>query len=113
MEENIRPWGHYDILEEAETFKVKKITVKPGERLSLQSHEHRSEVWTIVQGNGMVTIDAHNKPVRDGNVVHIFRGEVHRIKNTGDQDLIFIEVQYGTYFGEDDIVRYEDDYGRK
>lgn len=112
MENNIRPWGHYDILLDSDITKVKKITVIPGGRLSYQSHEHRSETWTIVSGCAKVVIDDTETELGPEESVYIRDGQKHRISNTTKKDLIFIEVQHGKYFGEDDIIRYEDDYAR-
>lgn len=113
MEHDIRPWGEYWVLEDAETHKVKKIKVNPGGRLSLQYHHKRAEVWTIVSGIGTVTIDNDIKDYKAGEVAQIPLGAVHRIENKTSEPVFFIEVQYGSYFGEDDIVRIEDDYNRK
>jgi mannose-6-phosphate isomerase len=113
MEHDIRPWGQYWVLEDAKTHKVKRIEVNPGGRLSYQYHSKRSEVWTIVQGVGRVTLDGEEKDYRPGQVVKIPQGTKHRIANPGNEPCVFIEVQYGTYFGEDDIVRIEDDYDRE
>lgn len=113
MEHDIRPWGEYWVLEDAETHKVKKIKVNPGERLSLQYHHKRAEVWTIVSGIGTVTIDNEIKDYKVGEVAQIPLCAVHRIENKTSEPVFFIEVQYGSYFGEDDIVRIEDDYNRK
>ncbi len=108
-----RPWGSYTVLDdEAHDHKVKRIVVKPGKRLSYQQHARRSEHWFIVSGRGSVTIDAATVAVAAGHAVDIPVGAAHRIENTGDVDLVFVEVQHGDYFGEDDIVRLEDDYGR-
>lgn len=112
MEYDIRPWGEYWVLEDAPTHKVKKILVKPQGRLSLQYHKHRAEVWTIITGKATVTLNDEVKDYLPGEVVRIPRGANHRIANYGEDDLYFIEVQYGDYFGEDDIVRIEDDYNR-
>jgi len=112
MEYDIRPWGEYFVLEDAPTHKVKRIIVKPGGRLSYQYHHHRAEVWTIVQGEAIITLDGENKIYKKGEVAQIPLGAKHRIQNQTDQDVVFIEVQLGTYFGEDDIVRIEDDYNR-
>lgn len=112
MEHDIRPWGEYWVLEDAETHKVKRIMVKPGGRLSLQYHHHRAEVWTIISGIGTITINDEIKDYKVGEVARIPLGAHHRIENKTDDPVIFIEVQYGTYFGEDDIVRIEDDYNR-
>lgn len=113
MEHDIRPWGQYWVLEDAPTHKVKRIEVKPGGRLSYQYHFKRSEVWTIVQGVGRITLDGEMKDYTVGEVVQISQGVKHRIENTTEEPCVFVEVQHGTYFGEDDIVRLEDDYGRE
>ncbi|WP_204365298.1 phosphomannose isomerase type II C-terminal cupin domain [Chitinivibrio alkaliphilus] len=107
-----RPWGTYTILEDSQAYKVKRINVLPGKRLSLQSHSKRDELWTMVQGEGVVTLDGLEITFTYGKTIDIHRGQKHRITNTGSLELIFIEVQTGEYFGEDDIVRYEDDFGR-
>lgn len=107
-----RPWGEFWVLEDTESYKVKRIQVNPGERLSLQYHHHRSEVWTIVSGVGTITINNEIKDYNVGDVAEIPQGAHHRIENKTSQPVLFIEVQYGTYFGEDDIVRIEDDYNR-
>lgn len=113
LEHDIRPWGEYWVLSSDEKkFKIKKIVVYPGGRLSLQYHQHRSEVWTIVEGTGIVTLNDEIHEISAGEVIKIPQGAHHRIANYGDENLIFIEVQLGTYFGEDDIVRIEDDYKR-
>jgi mannose-6-phosphate isomerase len=107
-----RPWGKFEILSEDNNCKVKKITVKPGESLSYQYHNKRSEVWTIIEGIAIFTLDDVSKTIEKGSVVQIPILSKHKIKNIGESDLIFIEVQLGEYFGEDDIVRLQDDYGR-
>ncbi len=107
-----RPWGEYQVLEDALTHKVKRITVNPGGRLSLQYHHHRAEVWTIVSGIGTITINDDIKDYKPGEVAQIPLGANHRIENKTNEPVVFIEVQHGTYFGEDDIVRIEDDYNR-
>jgi len=112
LEHDIRPWGEYWVLEDAATHKVKRIVVNPGQRLSLQYHHHRAEVWTIVSGTGTVTINNEVKDYETGQVAQIALGAYHRIENKTNEPVIFIEVQYGNYFGEDDIVRIEDDYNR-
>lgn len=112
MENDKRPWGEYWVLEDAQTHKVKKIMVNAGGRLSLQYHHHRSEVWTIISGVGQVTLGEDVQEYTAGQTIHIPQGIVHRIQNLTTEPVIFIEVQYGTYFGEDDIVRIEDDYAR-
>jgi mannose-6-phosphate isomerase len=112
MEFDRRPWGSYFVLEDAETHKVKRIEVKPKGRLSYQYHYKRSEVWTMVKGEAIVTLDGKRIPLNAGEVIEIPREAKHRIENLGDETLVFIEVQLGTYFGEDDIARIEDDYER-
>lgn len=112
MEHDIRPWGQYWVLEDAETHKVKRIEVKSGGRLSYQYHHKRSEVWTIVEGKAIITLDGIEKEYNVGDVAIIPQGVKHRIENKTQDKVVFIEVQYGTYFGEDDIVRIEDDYNR-
>lgn len=107
-----RPWGSYTVLEEAPTFKVKRIEVLPGKRLSYQKHAQRAEHWVVVQGTAKVTLDGNEITVGLGEAIDIPIGSAHRVENPGDDDLIFIEVQRGTYLGEDDIVRLQDDYGR-
>lgn len=108
-----RPWGSYTVLAEGETFKVKTIVVLPGQRLSYQTHARRSEHWFVVEGEGVVTLDGDQTDVRRGDSVDIPQGTAHRVHNTGRADLVFVEVQHGDYFGEDDIVRLDDDYGRQ
>jgi mannose-6-phosphate isomerase len=107
-----RPWGSYTVLEEASSFKVKRIEVLPGKRLSYQKHSQRAEHWFVVEGTAKVTLDDNEITVRSGESIDIPIGSAHRVENPGDENLIFIEVQRGTYLGEDDIVRLQDDYGR-
>lgn len=107
-----RPWGSYTVLEEASTFKVKRIEVLPRKRLSYQKHSKRAEHWFVVAGTAKVTLDDKEIIVRAGESIDIPIGAAHRVENPGDEDLIFIEVQRGSYLGEDDIVRLQDDYGR-
>lgn len=107
-----RPWGTYTILHDDDTCKVKIIEVLPGQRLSLQSHEKRTEFWVITEGEGLMTLGNFNFKLKQGDRIKIPVKTKHRIKNIGNTILKFIEVQTGTYFGEDDIIRYEDDYGR-
>jgi len=107
-----RPWGEFENLLDTEYCKVKRITVKPHQRLSYQYHLKRSEVWTVVSGTGFITIDDKSWNLIQGQTVQIPVGARHRIQNKTEDNLIFIEVQYGSYFGEDDIVRIEDDYNR-
>ena len=109
-----RPWGSFEVLLESDKYKVKRIIVKPGKRLSYQSHEWRSETWVIVQGEARVTLDDVDITFLQDQVVKIPAKTKHRVANNkGKRNLIFIEIQTGTYFGEDDIVRYEDDFGRE
>ena len=107
-----RPWGSYEVLEEGRNFKVKRIEVLPGKRLSYQTHARRAEHWFIVEGTAKVTLDGRDITVNAGEAIDIPVGTAHRAENPGDSDLIFIEVSRGAYLGEDDIVRIEDDFGR-
>ena len=107
-----RPWGSFENLLDTDYCKVKRIIVKPGQRLSYQYHHKRTEHWVIVQGDAIVTLNDEEYIFGEGMVVEIPVGTKHRVKNEFDKNLIFIETQTGTYFGEDDIVRLEDDYGR-
>tara|TARA_R100000808_G_scaffold6183_1_gene18518 strand:- start:7219 stop:7572 length:354 start_codon:yes stop_codon:yes gene_type:complete len=108
-----RPWGHYVVLFDCESCKVKKIVVEPDQRLSYQYHEKRSEVWTVIQGVATVTLDDKKIIILPGYTISIPQGAKHRVQNDETEPLVFIEVQTGTYFGEDDIVRLEDDYDRE
>jgi mannose-1-phosphate guanylyltransferase len=107
-----RPWGAYTVLEEKAGFKMKRITVKPGRRLSLQKHYHRSEHWIVVSGSALVTKGDKEYFVKPNESIYISMGEEHRVENKGKVDLIFLEIQVGEYLGEDDIVRIDDDYER-
>jgi mannose-1-phosphate guanylyltransferase/mannose-6-phosphate isomerase len=107
-----RPWGHFETLVLGDRFQVKRIVVKPRASLSLQSHHHRSEHWIVVQGTAKVTIDETVKLVTENESVYIPLGAVHRMENPGKVDMVLIEVQTGSYLGEDDIIRYEDVYSR-
>jgi mannose-6-phosphate isomerase-like protein (cupin superfamily) len=111
-EKDERPWGRYEVLDEGANFKVKRIEVKPGGRLSLQSHENRSEHWVIVSGEALVTVGEKEFLRRVNEDILIPRQTKHRVANPGNEMLVFIEVQCGSYLGEDDIKRYEDDYHR-
>jgi glycosyltransferase involved in cell wall biosynthesis len=110
--EDHRPWGFYEILSDGNNHKVKRITVYPGERLSYQKHHRRSEHWHVVAGKAVVTLDGRKVALSEGESIDIPCGGAHRMANPGDQNMVFIEVQRGTYFGEEDIERLEDDYGR-
>src|SRR5688572_14732190 len=107
-----RPWGTFTVLDEAPLYKVKRIEVLPGKRLSYQKHAKRSEHWMAVSGQARVTLDGREIILLEGQTVDIPAGVAHRIENMGDNTLVFIEIQRGTYFGEDDIVRLQDDFGR-
>lgn len=119
IEVGVRPWGVYYVLEDQPQFKVKKILVQPGQRLSLQSHEKRSEHWVVVSGTAMVEIREKSHPAHIGHRIlsenescYVPQGHVHRLANMSDAPLVLVEVQTGSYTGEDDIERYEDDHGR-
>lgn len=112
MEIGQRPWGQYEVLLDEPTYKVKRITVLPGQRLSLQMHHRRAEHWTIVVGDADVTVNDDTFRLTRGEHVYIPLEAKHRVANPGSEPLVFIEVQSGTYTGEDDIVRFSDDYGR-
>ena len=107
-----RPWGWFESLVRSEGFQVKRINVKPGAALSLQSHRYRSEHWIVVEGIATVTIDNETKEVKAGQSVFVPLGAVHRMENYGTTSMVLIEVQLGAYLGEDDIIRYEDIYSR-
>lgn len=111
-EKNIRPWGYYQILSDAPDHKIKRIVVAKGGCLSLQRHQQRSEHWFAVAGFGLATIGEKVIHLRKGVAVDIPQGAIHRLENNSDADLVIIEVQTGAYFGEDDIERLEDRYGR-
>ena len=107
-----KPWGGYEVLSNRADHKVKRIVVNAGERLSLQRHQKRSEHWFVVSGEGDVTLGEKLVRLRAGESVDIPKGSLHRVSNPGVEPLVFIEIQRGDYFGEDDIERFEDDYGR-
>src|SRR5215213_4319411 len=107
-----RPWGTYTVLEEGSTFKVKRIEVLPGKRLSYQRHSQRAEHWFVVEGTAKVTLDDKEIIVRAGESIDIPIRSAHSVENPGAEDLIFIEVQRGNYLGEDDIERLQDEFGR-
>lgn len=109
----VTPWGMYEKLETAHTHQVKRITVRPGGTLSLQRHERRAEHWIVISGRGEMTIGERTSPINADEAAYIPVGEVHRLSNPGKEPLVLIEVQTGSYFGEDDIVRLEDMYGRE
>lgn len=107
-----RPWGTYTVLEEANGYKIKRIEVKPGKRLSLQKHFHRNEHWIVVSGTATVTVGDETRYVRPNESTYIKMGELHRLENEGKIPVVLIEAQVGEYTGEDDIVRVEDDFNR-
>jgi mannose-1-phosphate guanylyltransferase/mannose-6-phosphate isomerase len=107
-----RPWGSYQSVDNGDRHQVKRIIVKPGGRLSLQKHHHRSEHWIVVRGTAQVTVNETVKTVHENESIYIPIGAVHRLENPGKIQLELIEVQTGSYLGEDDIVRIEDDYRR-
>ncbi|MCE2930933.1 MAG: phosphomannose isomerase type II C-terminal cupin domain [Vampirovibrionales bacterium] len=107
-----RPWGTFHVLQDEPHFKLKRILVEPKQRLSLQKHHKREEHWLVTKGQGIVTVDSQEHDVKTGTYIHIPQGAVHRISNPFEEAVEFIEVQLGDYFGEDDIVRLEDDYNR-
>jgi mannose-6-phosphate isomerase len=107
-----RPWGRYAVLDEGPDYKVKRIEVLGGKRLSYQRHASRAEHWVIVGGTAEVTLNGERHHLEPGQTIDIGVGAAHRIANPGEDTLVFIEVQRGPYLGEDDIVRLEDDYGR-
>jgi mannose-6-phosphate isomerase len=113
QDESIRPWGNYEILLDEEYCKVKRIFVKPKQRLSYQYHFKRQEAWTVVAGTARITLDGETRDFEAGDTVFIAQGSRHRMANPSDDEMmILIEVQTGSYFGEDDIVRLQDDYER-
>ena len=107
-----RPWGSFTVLDEGENYKVKRIEVLAGKRLSYQKHSSRSEHWMVVAGTAKVTLDGRETIVAIGGTVDIPIGAAHRIENAGSGVLVFIEIQRGAYLGEDDIQRLQDDFGR-
>jgi len=111
-EEDHRPWGFYMVLSDEPDHKVKRIVVYPGKRLSLQRHQRRSEHWHMVNGEALVTLNDKEIRLRKGESIDIPVDAAHRIKNIGTENVVFIEIQQGDYFGEDDIERLEDDFGR-
>lgn len=107
-----RPWGAFWVLEDCDTHKVKRLMVKPGQRLSLQMHHKREEYWLVIRGLATVTVGEKTWDAPVGETIHIPTEAKHRLSNQGSQPVEIVEVQLGNYFGEDDIVRFEDDYKR-
>lgn len=112
LEHDDRPWGSYDVLVDAADHKVKTITVLPGKRLSYQRHEKRGEHWVVVTGTLTVVLEGEIHTRQPGESIDIPRGAAHRMANSTDENVVVIEIQHGDYFGEDDIERIEDDFGR-
>ena len=110
MEIGERPWGRYEVILEDSGYKVKRITVEPGGKLSLQSHEHRSEHWLIAEGEAEVTLDKKTIKLVENENIFIPKGALHRIANKGSKDLIIIEMWYGEILDENDIKRYDKNY---
>lgn len=113
LESKITPWGSWRVLEDAPDHKVKRLDVNPGHRLSYQKHQKRSERWTVVYGTATVILDGKEIELKEGETIFIPRQALHRIWNKGEETVTIIEVQIGEYFGEDDIIRVEDDYKRE
>ena len=111
-DKSVRPWGRYEVLSSSDIHQVKNVYVLPGKRLSYQRHQKRAEHWFIVAGDARITLDGDSFEMSAGDSIDIEINVAHRIENIGDVELIFTEVQTGTYFGEDDIERLEDDFGR-
>ncbi len=112
MKEVSPPWGKWEVLLDEPNYKVKRITVLPGKRMSYQKHFKRNEHWVVVEGKAVVTLDDKEIYLEKGGTIDIPEEAAHRIANNDDKQLTFIEIQLGEYFGEDDIIRLEDDYGR-
>jgi mannose-6-phosphate isomerase len=112
IETEQRPWGSFYVIHDEKKYKLKRIEVESGQRLSYQYHKKRAETWIIIEGEATVMVEDKIKKYNEGQTVIIPKGAKHRVENTKSDKLIFIEVQTGTYFGEDDIVRIEDDYNR-
>lgn len=110
---DVRPWGSWQVLDVGDGFKVKRLSIRPHARLSLQTHRHRSEHWIVVTGVATCTVGRRTLVVGQGGRVDVSLGAAHRIANEQDDELMVIELQLGSYTGEDDIVRLADDYGRK
>ena len=113
LEIETRPWGKFFVIQENENYKIKRIEVEPGHRLSYQYHKKRSETWIIIMGKCKITIEDHENKNEKGDVIQIPQGAKHWVENIGKQKLVFVEIQTGEYFGEDDIIRIQDDYKRK
>lgn len=113
IERTLRPWGWYETVSEVPGNKIKRIGVLPGQQISLQKHHRRAEHWVVVQGTALVTLDDRSFELAMGQGCDIAIGQVHRLANPTDALVEIVEVQFGDYLGEDDIVRLQDDYGRE
>ena len=107
-----RPWGGFQTLEEGPGYKVKRLVVEPGQRLSLQRHRFRAEHWVVIEGSPRVLIAGRVRRLKPRATVNVARGAWHRIENPGKEPVVIVEVQHGPYLGEDDVIRRQDDYGR-
>lgn len=112
IEKEERPWGTFYVVHDQKNYKIKRLEVNPGERLSYQYHLKRSETWVIIKGNPTIVLDDQIQKQKEGDTLVIKQGVKHRIENDSEEIIIMIEVQTGSYFGEDDIIRIEDDYNR-
>ena len=112
LDSETRPWGSWHVIDVNDGYKIKRIHVTPGARLSLQTHEHRSEHWVVIQGVATATVGDSVFTVRAGESIDVPQGAKHRLGNDGSVELVIVEVQLGSYTGEDDICRIQDDYGR-
>ena len=112
MDKEIRPWGYYQILGEDKRYKVKSIVVNPNSMLSYQTHQFRQEHWLVVEGSGEALINGTSQSLRPGSNLTIGAGVPHRLINNTSEPLVVIEIQTGSYFGEEDIIRLQDEYGR-
>ena len=108
-----RPWGYFDSIDSGKGFQVKRIMVNPGSKISLQKHQNRSEHWVIVQGIALITCGEKVFKLKENQSTYIPKGEIHSLENCEEESLEIIEIQTGSYLGEDDIIRLEDDYKRK
>ena len=113
LKKDERPWGRFFILQDEINYKIKRIEVEPGQRVSYQFHNKRSETWVIIKGSAYITVDDTSKEFEKGDTIIIPLKAKHRVENKSNSLLVFIEIQIGSYFGEDDIIRLNDDYGRK
>lgn len=107
-----KPWGNYQVFHREPGIQVKRIELKPGLRFSLQKHLKRSEKWVVIKGSGTATVGERTIAIEPGSFLEVACGQKHRMHNTGKVPLVFVEVQFGDYLGEDDVVRFEDDFGR-